>query len=322
MRQAGRFLPEYRELREDHGILEICRTPELATEVTLMPIRRFPVDAAIVFSDIMIPVAAAGVDLRIDPGAGPVIETPIRSAADVERLRDVEPDEDLGFLRKTIEMLVGELDVPLIGFAGGPFTLASYLIEGGASRTFARTKAMMLGDEAAWAELMDRLVRTAITSLRLQVEAGATAVQVFDSWVGALSPRDYRTHVLPYAQEIFSALDDLDVPRIHFGVGTGELLPSLRDAGADVVGVDWRVPLDEAWGRIGHETAVQGNLDPAVLFAPWEAVERNTADVLRHAGNRDGHIFNLGHGVLPETPVDTVLRVTEYVQERTRREAS
>ncbi len=317
MRQAGRYLPEYRELRERHGILDICRTPELATEVTLQPLRRFDVDAAIVFSDIMVPVAAMGVELRIDAGTGPVIDEPIRDAADVARLHAVDPAADLGFLEKAVRMLVPELDVPLIGFAGGPFTLASYLIEGGASRTFERTKALMLGDPATWEALLDALTATSLASLRLQVEAGAAAVQVFDSWAGALTPAQYRERVLPHAAALFDGLTDLGVPRIHFGVNTGELLHLFRDAGAEVVGADWRIPLDRAWERIGTVTAIQGNLDPAVLFAPWEAVELEARDVLSRAAGRPGHIFNLGHGVLPGTDPDVVRRLTDLVHEET-----
>ena len=318
MRQAGRYLPEYRELRERHGILEICRTPELAAEVTLMPVRRLGVDAAILFSDIMIPVAAMGIDVRIDPGAGPVIEQPVRSAADVERLSSIEPSDDLPFLEKTIEMLVGELDVPLIGFAGAPFTLASYLIEGGASRTFVKTKSMMLGEPDLWRALMQRLAATATAALRAQAEAGAEAVQLFDSWAGALSPGDYVQHVLPFTRTVFEGLAGLGVPRIHFGVGTGELLEPMRDAGADVIGVDWRVPIDTAWDRLG-DVAVQGNLDPALLLAPWEVVEAKAREVLARAGGRRGHVFNLGHGVLPETDPEVLRRLTDLVHEESRR---
>lgn len=315
LRQAGRYLPEYREVREHHGILDICRTPELATEVTLQPIRRFNVDVAIVFSDIMIPVAPMGVALRIDPGAGPVIEHPVRREADVAALRTIDAQDDLSFLDKAVRMLVAELDIPLVGFAGGPFTLASYLVEGGASRTFAHTKALMLGEPRVWALLMDKLADTALASLRLQAEAGASAVQLFDSWAGALTPAQYAEFVLPWSQRIFDGLADLAIPRIHFGVNTSELLHLLRDAGADVVGVDWRIPLDRAWQNIGESVAIQGNLDPAVLFAPWDVVEREALDVLSRAGGRPGHIFNLGHGILPGTDPDIVNALTDLVQE-------
>jgi len=318
LRQAGRYQPEYRAIREHHGILEICRTPELVTEVTLLPVQQFDLDASIVFSDIMIPVAAMGVDLAIDPGVGPVIAEPLRTRADVERLHAVDLD-DLDFLDKAIRMLVAELKVPLIGFAGGPFTLASYLIEGGSSKTFAATKALMLGEPDTWAALLDRLSDTVIAALRLQVAAGASAVQLFDSWAGALAPGDYERSVLPWSTRILSELADLGVPRIHFGVNTGELLGMMGQAGADVVGADWRVLLDDAWERVGHDKAVQGNLDPAVLFAPWEAVQAAADDVLRRAAGRPGHIFNLGHGIQPGTPVQTVKRLTEYVHDMTAR---
>lgn len=317
MRQAGRYLPEYRELRERHGILEICRTPELATEVTLQPLRRFDADAAIVFSDIMVPLAAMGVELRIDAGAGPIIDEPIRDTAGVSRLQAIDPAADLGFLEKAVRMLVAELDVPLIGFAGGPFTLASYLVEGGASRTFERTKALMLGEPETWDALLDTLTAASLSSLRLQVESGAAAVQVFDSWAGALTPAQYQERVLPHARTLFNGLSDLGVPRIHFGVNTGELLHLFRDAGADVVGADWRIPLDRAWERIGSGTAIQGNLDPAVLLAPWEVVADEARDVLARAAGRPGHIFNLGHGVLPGSDPDIIRRLTDLVHEET-----
>ena len=323
MRQAGRFQPEYRELRKQYGILEICRTPELAAEVTMMPVRAFGVDAAILFSDIMIPLAAMGVELRIDPGVGPVIDDPIASAADVERLRSIRPAEDLPFLDKTVRMLVSELDVPLIGFAGGPFTLASYLVEGGPSRAFLRTRALMNTDPHTWHALMTRLTDTVIGVLRAQIEAGASAVQLFDSWVGMLSPDDYAAHVLPYSFRIFTSLQDLGAPRLHFGVGTGELLELMRDAGADVVGVDWRTPMDRARERLGATVAVQGNLDPAVLLASWNVIEEKTRAVLTRSAAGEagavGHIFNLGHGVVPQTEPDTLRRLTEFIHEESAR---
>jgi uroporphyrinogen decarboxylase len=317
MRQAGRYQKEYRALRERYGILEICRTPELAADVTRLPVRQLGVDAAILFSDIMVPVAAAGVSLRIEEGVGPVVDEPIRRAADVARLRPLEPEADLPFVLECIRGLAGELDVPLIGFAGGPFTLASYLIEGGPSRTFVHTKALMYSDATAWRALMRQLSDSVLAYLRAQVEAGAAAVQLFDSWIGALSPDDYTTHVLPHARSIFAGMAELGVPMIHFGVGTGELLQSMRDAGADVIGVDWHVRLDRAWERVGPDVAVQGNLDPAVLLAPWDVVERKALQVLAHAGGRPGHVFNLGHGVLPGTDPDVLRRLTQLVHERT-----
>lgn len=319
MRQAGRYQAEYRKIRETHGILEICRTPELAYEVTMLPVTQLGIDAAILFSDIMIPVAAMGVDLRIDPGKGPVIGEAVRSAADIEKLHAIDPEADLDFVIKAIQMLVADLDIPLIGFCGAPFTLSSYLIEGGASRQFTHTKALMYGEPALWHSLMEKLADTVIASLRAQVAAGASAVQLFDSWVGALSPQDYEEFVLPHSRRIFVELADLDVPRIHFGVLTGELLEQMRDAGADVVGVDWRTPMDRAISRLGDTVAVQGNLDPVVLFAGWDAVERQTRDILRRAEGAPGFVFNLGHGVLPQTDPDILRRLTDFVHEETAR---
>ena len=317
MRQAGRYQAEYRKIRETHGILEICRTPELAYEVTMLPVRQLGIDAAILFSDIMIPVAAMGVDLRIDPGKGPVIGEPVRSAADIEKLHPIDAEADLDFVIKAIEMLVADLSIPLIGFCGAPFTLSSYLIEGGASRQFIHTKALMYGQPALWHSLMEKLADTVVASLRAQVAAGATAVQLFDSWVGALSPQDYVEYVLPHSRRIFVELADLDVPRIHFGVLTGELLELMRDAGADVVGVDWRTPMDRARERLGDTVAVQGNLDPVVLFAGWDAVESQARDILRRAEGAPGFVFNLGHGVLPQTDPDILRRLTDFIHEET-----
>jgi uroporphyrinogen decarboxylase len=320
MRQAGRYLPEYRELRGDRDILDTCKDPALAAEVTLQPLERMPLDAAILFSDIMVPLEGVGVDVRIEPGRGPVVGTPIRGAGDVARLRPLEPDEDVPAVLEAIRILRKDLRVPLIGFAGAPFTLASYLIEGGPSKDHALTKALLFGDPGTWEALMDALVGIVVPHLRAQVTAGAQALQVFDSWVGALTPDAYLRHVLPTMRRLFDGVADLDVPLIHFGVGTGELLPLLRAAGGDVIGVDWRVPLDAAWDRLGHGVGVQGNLDPAVLLAPWEAVELATLDVLDRAGDRPGHIFNLGHGVLPSTPPETLARVVDLVHERTVRD--
>jgi uroporphyrinogen decarboxylase len=320
MRQSGRYLPEYRKLRKGRDVLEMCRIPELAAEATLLPLRRMEVDAAILFSDIMVAVAAMGIEVRIEPGRGPVVPEPIRSPEDLGRLRPLA-EADVSHVLDTIRLLRKELTVPLIGFAGAPFTLASYLIEGGASRDHARTRAVMHADPESWAELMSTLGASVLTFLRAQVEAGAQAVQVFDSWVGALDPDDYVRFVLPVMRDVFDGLADLGVPRIHFGVGTGELLALMREAGPDVVGVDWRVPLHEAWERVGFDVAVQGNLDPAVCLAPWEAVEPKALTVLRRAAGRPGHIFNLGHGVLPETPVENLQRLVDLVHGRTGRGA-
>ncbi|WP_432040698.1 uroporphyrinogen decarboxylase [Streptomyces cucumeris] len=319
MRQAGRSLPEYRKVREGTAMLESCMRPDLVTEITLQPVRRHHVDAAIYFSDIVVPLKAIGLDLDIKPGVGPVVEQPIRTRADLERLRPLEPD-DVKYVTEAVGMLVGELGAtPLIGFAGAPFTLASYLVEGGPSRNHEHTKALMYGDPELWAELLDRLADITAAFLKVQIEAGASAVQLFDSWVGALAPADYRRSVMPASTKVFDAVAGYGVPRIHFGVGTGELLGLLGEAGADVVGVDWRVPLDEAARRVGPGRALQGNLDPAVLFAPREAVETKAAEVLDAARGLEGHIFNLGHGVLPTTDPDALTRLVEYVHTRTAR---
>ena len=319
MRQSGRYLPEYRELRQDADVLELARNPDLAVEATLLPLRRMDVDAAILFSDIMVPVAAMGVDVRIRPGSGPVVTNPVRSRSDVEKLRRLEPEADVPFVLEAVGTLRKELDVPLIGFSGAPFTIASYLVEGGPSRTHATTKALMHRDPETWYQLMGTLGEGVVAYLRAQVEAGVHAVQIFDSWVGALDPDDYVRFVLPTMREIFEGLADLGVPRIHFGVGTGELLPLMRDAGADVVGIDWRVPLHEAWERIGYDVGIQGNLDPAVCLVDWDSVETKALAVLRRAAGRSGHIFNLGHGVLPATPVENLQRLVDMVHERTLR---
>jgi uroporphyrinogen decarboxylase len=319
MRQAGRYLPEYRRLRGDADILALCRDPAVAAEITLLPLRRMDVDAAILFSDIMVPIEAAGVKVRIQSGKGPVIDRPFRLAADVTRLGPFEPEADVPHVLEAIRLARKELRVPLIGFAGAPFTLASYLIEGGPSRSFERTKAFMHGEPEAWDALAGALGEMVLSFLRSQVQAGVQAVQVFDSWAGALDPDDYSRFVLPAMRTIFDGLADLAVPRILFGVGTGELLPLMRLAGPDVIGVDWRVPLHEAWERVGFDVAVQGNLDPGVCQAPWEAVEPKALAVLRRAGGRDGHVFNLGHGVLPGTPVENLQRLVDLVHERTER---
>ncbi|MEV5950809.1 uroporphyrinogen decarboxylase [Streptomyces sp. NPDC051993] len=319
MRQAGRSLPEYLKVREGVGMLESCMRPELVTEITLQPVRRHKVDAAIYFSDIVVPLKAIGVDLDIKPGVGPVVAAPIRTRADLAQLRDLTP-EDVHYVTEAIGMLTGELgSTPLIGFAGAPFTLASYLVEGGPSRNHENTKAMMYGDPELWADLLDRLADITAAFLKVQIEAGASAVQLFDSWVGALAPADYRRSVLPASAKVFGAVASYDVPRIHFGVGTGELLGLMGEAGADVVGVDWRVPLDEAARRVGPGKALQGNLDPAVLFAPTAAVEAKTREVLDAAAGLEGHVFNLGHGVLPSMDPDALTRLVAYVHEQTAR---
>ena len=317
MRQAGRALPEYRAVRQKAAMFDVIRTPELAAEVTLQPVRRYGVDAAILFSDIVTPLEAIGVGVELKEGVGPVFAEPFRGADDLARLRPLEPEVDIPYVIETVRVLTGELDVPLIGFAGAPFTLASYFVEGGPSRSYARTKSLMHAEPALWARLLDALADISLASLRAQVEAGAQAVQLFDSWAGQLSAADYERFVLPASHRIFTGLQHLDVPRIHFGVGTGELLHLLGEAGADVVGVDWRVPLDDARSRIGEGRAVQGNLDPAVCLAPWDVVADRTRAVLHANGGLPGHVFNLGHGVLPETDPDTLTRVVELVHTET-----
>lgn len=319
MRQAGRSLPEYLKVREGIPMLESCMRPELVAEITLQPVRRHNVDAAIYFSDIVVPLKAIGIDLDIKPGVGPVVEKPIRTRADLAQLRDLTP-EDVSYVTEAIKLLTAELgETPLIGFAGAPFTLASYLVEGGPSKNHEHTKALMYGDPQLWADLLDRLAEITSTFLKVQIEAGASAVQLFDSWVGALAPVDYRRSVMPASTKVFKAVESYGVPRIHFGVGTGELLGLMGEAGADVVGVDWRVPLDEAARRVGPGKALQGNLDPAVLFSTTEAVEAKTREVLDAAAGLEGHVFNLGHGVPPTTDPDALTRLVEYVHTQTAR---
>jgi uroporphyrinogen decarboxylase len=321
MRQAGRSLPEYRAARAGVSMIEACRTPDLITEFTLQPMRRYAVDAAILFSDIVVPLQAVGVGIDIRPGVGPVVDEPIRAAGDMQRLRDLSPD-DIPFVAEAIGAIVAELGgKPLIGFAGGPFTLASYLVDGGPSKSFDKTKALMYGDPPLWHALLGRLADITISFLRAQVAAGAAAVQVFDSWAGVVSPADYRRSVLPHAVRVFDALAASGVPRIHFGVGTGELLGLMGEAGADVVGVDWRVPLDEAVRRVEPGKALQGNLDPAILLAPWHVIEQRALQVLEAGRTAEGHVFNLGHGVLPQTDPGMLARLTDLVHSASARVA-
>jgi uroporphyrinogen decarboxylase len=313
MRQAGRSLPEYREIRAGIAMLESCRRPDLVCEITLQPVRRHRVDAAILFSDIVVPLAAAGVDLDIVPGTGPVVAKPVANLADVEAIPRLAP-EQVDYVAEAIRLLRPELGAtPLIGFAGAPFTLASYLVEGGPSRTHAKTKALMYGAPDVWHALCARLAEITLAFLRVQVTAGVAAVQLFDSWAGALSEADYRRYVQPHSATVLKAL--AGVPRIHFGVGTAELLTAMGEAGADVVGVDWRTPLDVASTRIGPDKAVQGNLDPCTLFAPAEVIEAEVRRVLDDGRAAPGHVFNLGHGVLPETDPGVLTRVVELVHE-------
>jgi len=319
MRQAGRSLPEYRKVREGIPMLEACARPDLVAEITLQPVRRHGTDAAILFSDIVVPLKAVGVDLDIVPGVGPVVARPIRSRADLDQLRDLEPG-DVQFVAEAVRLLVAELGpTPLIGFAGAPFTLASYLVEGGPSRNHEHTKALMYGDPGLWSDLMAVLARITATFLRVQAEAGASAVQLFDSWVGALPAADYRAHVMPHSAAVLAEVGALGVPRIHFGVGTGELLGLMGEAGAEVVGVDFRVPLDEAVRRVGPDRSLQGNLDPAIAFAPWDVVAERTRAVLAAGRGVRGHVFNLGHGVIPETDPDVLTRIVDLVHTESAR---
>jgi uroporphyrinogen decarboxylase len=321
MRQAGRYMSEYRALRERYSLLDLCRTPDLATEVTLQPVRRIDVDAAILFSDLLLPLEPMGINFDFVHGEGPAIENPIRGEEDIDRVRRFEPREALSHVLDAIRQVQSELAgrVPLIGFAGAPFTLASYAIEGGHSSNFARTKALMYGAPAAWHRFCELLADVVAEYLIAQIEAGVNAVQLFDSWVGALNARDYREFILPHTRRIFDRLAALDVPTIHFGVGTSAILPELREAGGHVIGADWRIPLDEAWERIGFDRAIQGNLDPTLLLGPIDRALAAADDVLERAGGRPGHIFNLGHGILPSTPVEHVQALARYVHKKTRR---
>jgi len=316
MRQAGRYMPEYRTIREKYSLLEICYHPELAAEVTLQPIRALGVDAAILFADILLPVIPLGLGLKFAKGEGPLIGKPVRRLEDVQALNPVHVETDLGYVLEAIRILRGELNgIPLIGFCGAPFTVASYIIEGGSSREFLKTKTMMYSAPEVWHALMEKLSPILSEYLVAQIRAGAQAVQVFDSWVGALSPQDYENFVLPYSQKVLHAAKVEGVPVIHFGTNTTTLLPLMKHAGGDVIGLDWRIPLDDGWALLGGDVAVQGNLDPALLFAPLPEIKTRVQDILRRAGGRPGHIFNLGHGILQHTPVDNVRAVVDMVHE-------
>jgi uroporphyrinogen decarboxylase len=318
MRQAGRYMSEYRALRARYSMLELCQTPDLATVVTLQPVRRLPIDAAIIFSDLLLPLLPLGLPFDFVKGEGPQVERPLRTEADIQALTRFEPRERLAPVLEAIRMVKAELAglVPLIGFAGAPFTLASYAIEGGHSNHYAHTKALMYGNPKAWHHLCALFADTAADYLAAQVEAGADAVQLFDSWIGALSPADYREFVLPHSQSIFERLSATGVPTIHFGTGTATLLSVMAKAGGDVVGADWRIPLDDAWKLIGEDHAIQGNLDPALLLAPRERLLAGADDVLKRAAGRPGHIFNLGHGILPGTPVEQVEALANHVHQQ------
>jgi uroporphyrinogen decarboxylase len=318
MRQAGRYMAEYRALREKHTLLELCKTPELAMQVTLQPLR-LGMDAAILFADILLPLEPMGAPFEFAKGEGPVIHSPVRTKAAVDALRVIEPHEGLGYVLEAIKLLKKELKIPLIGFAGAPFTLASYLVEGGKSKAFETTKKMMYGEPEVWSTLMGKLAEVVRKYLHAQIDAGADAVQLFDSWVGNLDVNDYREYVQPHVSSILKDIEKRGVPVIHFGTSTHHLLEVQREAGGTVLGLDWRTPIEEGWKRVGHDRAIQGNLDPTVLFAPREIAVKHAKRVLDAAGNRPGHIFNLGHGILPGTPVETVQAVVEAVHEHSKR---
>lgn len=319
MRQAGRSSPSYRAIRAKLGILDMVRQPDIATQVTLQPIKELCVDAAILFADLLIPLEAMGVPVRIARGEGPVIERPIRRPEDVALLQSLDPERQLAFVLETIRRVRAKADVPFIGFAGAPFTLASYLIEGGGTKDFAATKGFMFRHPAAWAELLTHLADSMAAYLRAQVKAGAQALQIFDSWAGALGPGDYAARVQPHTRRLVHGIRETGVPLIHFGTGTAGFLEAFASAGGDVVGIDWRLPLDEAWGRIGPGRGIQGNLDPAALLGPPALWRHEAADILRRAGGRAGHVFNLGHGVLPDTPLDHLRGLVTFVHESTER---
>ena len=321
MRQAGRYMSVYRALREKHTLLDICRTPDLATAVTMQPLQAIDLDAAILFSDLLLPLEHMGIPFDFVHGEGPAIEKPLRSADDVKALRRFEPREALAHVLTAIRQIQQELDgkIPLIGFAGAPFTLASYAIEGGHSNNFAKTKAMMYGDPDTWHQLCALLADLVSDYLAAQIEAGVDCVQVFDSWVGALNARDYREFILPHTKRIFDSLKAAGVPTIHFGVGTGAIFAEIREAGGDVIGADWRTPIDEAWDAIGHDRAIQGNLDPTLLLGPMERMFAAADDILERVGGRPGHIFNLGHGILPPTPLSHVQALAHYVHRQSAR---
>jgi uroporphyrinogen decarboxylase len=321
MRQAGRYMEEYQQIRERYCFLEMCKRPEVAAEVTLQPVDKLGVDAAILFSDLLIPVEAMGVEIEFQENTGPVIQDPIRDAEAVESLGIPDPAEDMPFVGESIRIVRKHLEgkVPLIGFSGAPFTLASYVVEGGGSRNYENIKAMMYNSPKTYRALMDKISDTLILHLNAQIEAGAQALQLFDSWVGCMSPYDYEKYVLPFSKKVIDGIEADGVPLIHFATGASALLELMRKAGGDVIGVDWRINLDEAWERIGYNVGIQGNLDPAALLGPVSEIEERVKDILRRAENRPGHIFNLGHGVLPQTPVDNVIAMVKFVKKWSRR---
>lgn len=320
MRQAGRYLEEYREIRKKHGFLEMCKTPELVVEVTIQPVRRFEIDAAIIFADILLPLEHMGIDFEFTKGEGPHIKNPVRTLDDVKKMQNIYPKEQMTYLIDSIKMVQRELNgkVPLIGFSGAPFTLASYIIEGGGSRNYENTKAMMYKEPQTWHLLMEKLSDMVVVYLEAQIEAGVQAVQIFDSWVGCLSPLDYEEFVFPHQKKLFDKLNK-SVPHIHFAFGASHLLHIVPKAGGDVIGIDWRINIDEAWEKVGYDRGVQGNLDPVALYGSKDYIERRVKDILARAENRNGHIFNLGHGILPTTPVDNAKFMIDKVHELSAR---
>jgi len=320
MRQAGRYLPEYRELRAKHTFLEMCKTPEVAAEVTIQPIRRYEIDAAIIFADILLPLEPMGIGLEFAKGEGPVIHNPVRSMADVQKLKPIDAATQIDYLMKAIKIVLKELDgkVPLIGFSGAPFTLASYIIEGGGSKNYEHAKTMMFAEPAAWHKLMEHLTGVIINYMNAQIDTGVQVVQLFDSWVGALGPSDYREFVLPHQKNVIAGIKKT-VPLIHFAHGATHLLEMVAEAGGDVIGLDWRCNLDEAWKRVGHDKAVQGNIDPISLFGSKEFIRKRTKEILDRAGGRNGHIMNLGHGILQQTPLENAAEFINATHEMSKR---
>ncbi len=319
MRQAGRYMKEYRDLKEKHTFLEMCRTPELACEVTLQPIKAFELDAAIIFADILLPLEGMGINLEFAKDMGPVISNPVRTAKDIEDIRIIEPEQDVPFLMEGIKLVQGELNgkVPLIGFSGAPFTLASYIIEGGGSRNYVHAKGLMYREPKLWHILMDKVTEVIKRYLAAQVEAGVQAVQIFDSWVGCLGPQEYKEFVLPYTRRVIDSVTE--VPVINFSTNTSSYLDTIRAAGGDVISVDWRIPLDKAWNIIGHDVGIQGNIDPVILFSSIPEIRKRAKEIIERAGGRPGHIFNLGHGIIVETPVDHVRALIDCVHEFTQK---
>jgi uroporphyrinogen decarboxylase len=321
MRQAGRYMKEYQAIRQKYSFLEMCKIPEVAAEITLQPVNKLNVDAAILFSDILVPVEAMGIKIEFTKGEGPVLENPVSTEKDVQQLKVLKDGTEVSFVLETIRLLRKELadKLPLIGFSGAPFTLASYIIEGGGSKNYLKTKQMMLKNPALFHSLMEKITHTVIVYLKAQIDAGVQAIQLFDSWIGCLSPSDYETFVLPHSQKIFKSLAEKKIPTIHFAVNSTTLLKLMKKAGGDVIGIDWRINLDDAWARIGYDRGIQGNLDPVVLFSSLSEIEKRVKDILKKAANRPGHIFNLGHGVLPQTPVENVQALVDMVHQFSQR---